>query len=202
MRNLKINLPEGINVPFLEDHFLSQIGQLNLEQEEFVKSAVMWVCGDFKQWDIPKRWECAKKFKLCFRSLGEDHLGQYCNRTRVCDQNGCKELHHRLLHRDHNKSQTKEIRSDLIERGYKAIKNESNLEVKGRPSETKASTEVEKELKDQKVEQNDTKMIIVQGRGRYREKCYLCLFTCIISRAVHLEMAYGLDIDSFVRAFS
>ena len=111
----------------------------------------VWVCGDFKQWDIPKRWECAKKFKLCFRSLGEDHLGQYYNRTRVCDQNGCKELHHRLLHRDHNKSQTKEIRSDLIERGYKAIKNESNLEVKGRPSETKASTEVEKELKDQKV---------------------------------------------------
>ena len=120
----------------------------------------------------------------------------------MCDQNGCKELHHRLLHRDHNKSQTKEIRSDLIERGYKAIKNESNLEVKGRPSETKTSTEVEKELKDQKVEQNDTTMIIVQGRGRYREKCYLCLSTCIKSRAVHLEMAYGLDIDSFMRAFS
>ena len=60
--------------------------------------------------------------------LGEDHLGQYCNRTRVSGQNNCKEL---LLHRDHNRSQTKEIRSDLIERGHKNIKNEANLEVKG-----------------------------------------------------------------------
>ena len=110
----------------------------------------VWVCGDFKQLDIPKRWECAKKFKLCFRCLGEDHLGQYCNRTRVCGQNGCKELHHRLLHRDHNGSQTKEIISGRIERSHKAIQNEANLEVKGRPTETKASIEVEKELQDQK----------------------------------------------------
>ena len=32
--------------------------------------------------------------------------------------------------------------------------------VKGRPTETKASIELEKELKDQKVEQNDTTMMI------------------------------------------
>ena len=120
----------------------------------------VWVCGDFKQLDIPKRWECAKKFKLCFRCLGEDHLGQYCNRTRVCGQNGCKELHHRLLHRDHNGSQTKEIISGRIERSHKAIQNEANLEVKGGPTETKVSIEVKKELKDQKVEQNDTTMMI------------------------------------------
>ena len=44
--------------------------------------------------------------------------------------------------------------------------------------------------------------ITVQGRGKRRQKHYLCLFTCLACRAVHLEIAYGLDVDSFLTAFS
>jgi len=38
--------------------------------------------------------------------------------------------------------------------------------------------------------------------GRSLTKHYLCLFTCLASRAVYLEVAFSLDTDSFFQCFS
>ena len=38
--------------------------------------------------------------------------------------------------------------------------------------------------------------------GRQRQKRWLCLFTCLATRAIHLEMAWALDTESFLNCFT
>ena len=48
---------------------------------------------------MQERWSVAKRLQLCFRCLGEEHQGKSCPRSRPCGQNGCTDLHHKLLHK-------------------------------------------------------------------------------------------------------
>ncbi|XP_065197692.1 uncharacterized protein LOC135829214 [Sycon ciliatum] len=41
-----------------------------------------------------------------------------------------------------------------------------------------------------------------QGRGKSQLKRYVCVVTCLQSRACHLVMSYGMDTDSFLLAFT
>ena len=44
---------------------------------------------------------------------------------------------------------------------------------------------------------------MIQGRGKSRQKkIFVFIYMLIIKRAVHLEMAYGLDVDSFLNALN
>ena len=42
----------------------------------------------------------------------------------------------------------------------------------------------------------------IQGRGRQHLKRWLCVFTCLATWAVHLEVAWGLDTDRFLNALT
>ena len=68
-----------------------------------------WNCDVFTSRSIQEKWAAAKKLGLFYRCLGDDHLGGDCHRSRVCNIDGCRDKHNRLLHGNrsgnNNKSQ-------------------------------------------------------------------------------------------------
>ena len=74
----------------------------------------IWRCSAFKAKAADEKWRLAKKFGLCYRCLGDDHLGNTCTRSKSCNIGGCRESHHYLLHRDRSslpRTETKEEKS-------------------------------------------------------------------------------------------
>ena len=62
----------------------------------------IWTCSKFVKKCVSDRWDAAKRLKLCFRCLGDGHIGKSWPRSLPCGENGCKKLHHVLLHSDND----------------------------------------------------------------------------------------------------
>ena len=62
------------------------------------KNHGIWNCPEFNRRKVADRWNFAKHNQLCFRCLAQGHQGKACPRSRQCGQDGCTDLHHRLLH--------------------------------------------------------------------------------------------------------
>ena len=76
-------------------------------------------CKDFIQMNGSGCWKIARQCQLCYRYLADGHYGAACPRSRQCAQNGCRELHHRLLHKsDVLKSQSKSPGETEVKRAY------------------------------------------------------------------------------------
>ena len=79
------------------------------------------VYGNVKtiQMNVSDSWTIARQCQLCYRCLANGHHGEACPIGRQCGQNGCRELHHRLLHKsDVLKSQSKSPGETEVKRTY------------------------------------------------------------------------------------
>ena len=66
----------------------------------------IWKCEKFKKMNVEERGQKAKDLKLCFKCLSDAHQMRNCS-GRLCDVDGCKKPHHRLLHRPYKSEEQK-----------------------------------------------------------------------------------------------
>ena len=81
----------------------------------------IWTCQKFMETNVSGRWATAKSFKLCFRCLGDGHIGNACQRSRPCGQNGCQKSHHVLLHRTENRQGEAKLKCCIINRSNRTV---------------------------------------------------------------------------------
>lgn len=66
-------------------------------QEHFIVE-----CEQFKSKSVKERWDWLRGKGLCFRCLKKGHLRINC-KSKKCGKNGCKRMHHALLHESTSK---------------------------------------------------------------------------------------------------
>ena len=80
----------------------------------------VWECPKFiKELTVNQRWSLAKEKQLCFRCLGGSHFGKYCKRAKECGVNGCKQIHHKLLHGTPSSNDQRERNIQVGKRSFK-----------------------------------------------------------------------------------
>ncbi|XP_036340502.1 uncharacterized protein LOC118749827, partial [Rhagoletis pomonella] len=57
-------------------------------------------CQSFLHMTSDDRWKQVKALKLCFSCLRKGHRTQQCLSRKSCGKNGCRQVHHHLLHID------------------------------------------------------------------------------------------------------
>ena len=97
----------------------------------------IWSCRIFAKRNVRDRWNIARRLQLCYRCLGEDHQGKSCPRSRTCGQDGCVDLHHRLLHKQKTGEQRTPINDSV------AVKRSEDIGTSktGRSEQTNTSTD-------------------------------------------------------------
>ena len=91
----------------------------------------IWWCSTFKVKSADEKWRLAKKLGLCYRCLGDDHLGNACKRSKSCHIGGCKENHHYLLHREKSPLPRIETKKEESKEGDKKKDNGSGCDTEG-----------------------------------------------------------------------
>ena len=92
---VKLNINDKANI------FLNNISAKRCWLHEFDGHHIS-TCGRFRSMSSSERLESAKRKGICYRCLGEGHLGRFCNSSETCTVkvNGqiCNKHHHHLLH--------------------------------------------------------------------------------------------------------
>ena len=68
----------------------------------------IWKCEKFKKMNVEERGQKTKELKLCFKCLSDAHQMRICS-GRLCDVDGCRKPHHRLLHRSYKNVEQKRM---------------------------------------------------------------------------------------------
>ncbi|KRY17347.1 hypothetical protein T12_7757, partial [Trichinella patagoniensis] len=75
-------------------------------------------CEKFQQADLSRRRDMARTKEVCFRCLETGHMAKGCREGRPCGVDGCRQLHHKLLHPSPT---TESPRSPRLDRAHQGL---------------------------------------------------------------------------------